>query len=96
MAAQVGAVSNEQEGLLSYLAHVRYGLRLTAYGLTPEQLRATPTASSLSIGGLIKHAASTEESWLATVRREPQQPAHGARPRVRASRRGRGGSPADP
>ena len=73
MAAQVGAISNEQEGLLGFLAHVRYGLRLTAYGLTPEQLRATPSASSLSIGGLIKHAASTEEGWIATVRREPQE-----------------------
>jgi uncharacterized damage-inducible protein DinB len=73
MAAQVGAISNEQEGLLGYLAQARYNLRLTAYGLTPEQLRATPTASSLSVGGLIKHAASTEESWLATVRREPQE-----------------------
>jgi uncharacterized damage-inducible protein DinB len=72
MAAQVGMVNNEQEGLLGYLAHVRYGLRLTAYGLTEEQLRATPSASSLSVGGLIKHAASTEENWLATIRREPQ------------------------
>ena len=72
MAGQVGAVSNEQEGLLGFLAQARYVLRLTAYGLTPEQLRATPSASELSVGGLIKHCASTEESWLATVRREPQ------------------------
>ena len=72
MAAQVGAIANEQEGLLAYLAQMRYGLRLTAYGLTAEQLRATPTASTLSVGGLIKHCASTEEGWLATVRGEPQ------------------------
>ena len=73
MAAQVGAVGNEQEGLLGFLSHVRYGLRLTAYGLSPEQLRATPSASELSVGGLIKHCASTEEGWLATVRLEPQE-----------------------
>jgi uncharacterized damage-inducible protein DinB len=72
MAAQVGAIANEQEGLLGYLSHVRYSLRLAAYGLSPEQLRATPSASELSVGGLIKHCASTEEGWLATVRREPQ------------------------
>jgi uncharacterized damage-inducible protein DinB len=72
MAAQVGAVSNEQEGLLAFLAQARYLLRLTAYGLTPEQLRATPSASELSVGGLIKHCAFTEEQWVKTVRREPQ------------------------
>ena len=72
MAAQVGTVNNEQEGLLGYLAQMRYVIRLTAYGLTEEQLRATPSASPLSVGGLIKHCASTEEGWLATIRREPQ------------------------
>ena len=72
MAAQVGAITNEQEGLLAYLAQARYGLRLTAYGLDAEQLRMSPTASKLTVGGLIKHCASTEEGWIATVRHEPQ------------------------
>ena len=72
MAGQVGPIANEQEGLLAYLAQMRYLLRLTAYGLTEEQLRATPSASELSVGGLIKHCASTEENWISTVRREPQ------------------------
>ena len=72
MAAQVGVITNEQEGLLGFLAQARHLLRLTAYGLTPEQLRAAPSASELSVGGLIKHCASTEEGWLATIRREPQ------------------------
>ena len=72
MPGQVGPISNEQEGLLGFLAQMRYVIRLTAYGLTDEQLRATPSASELSVGGLIKHCASTEEGWLATIRREPQ------------------------
>ena len=72
MAGQVGNITNEREGLLGYLAQMRYAIRLTAYGLSDEQLRATPSASSLSIGGLIKHCASAEEGWLATIRREPQ------------------------
>jgi uncharacterized damage-inducible protein DinB len=72
MAAQVGYVATETEGLLGFLAQARYGLRLTAYGLTPEQLRARSTVSPLTVGGLIKHVASTEEGWLATVRRETQ------------------------
>jgi len=72
MPGQVGPVNNEQEGLLGYLAQMRYVVRLTAYGLSEEQLRATPSASELSVGGIIKHCASTEENWLATIRREPQ------------------------
>ena len=72
MAAQVGVITNEQEGLLGFLAQARHLLRLTAYGLTPEQLRAAPSASELSVGGLIKHCASTEEQWLGTIRKEPQ------------------------
>ncbi|MEU4239015.1 DinB family protein [Actinoplanes sp. NPDC026619] len=71
MPAQVGPVNNEQEGLLGFLAQMRFVIRLTAYGLSEEQLRASPTASELSVGGLIKHSASTEENWLSTIRREP-------------------------
>jgi uncharacterized damage-inducible protein DinB len=73
MPGQVGAIANEREGLLAYLTQMRYVLRLTAYGLSPEQLRAAPTASSLTVGGLIKHCASTEESWIDIVRREPRE-----------------------
>ena len=46
MAGQVGQIAGEQDGLLGYLAQMRYVLRLTAYGLGPEQLRATPTAGT--------------------------------------------------
>jgi uncharacterized damage-inducible protein DinB len=67
MPGQVRPVTDERDGLLSYLAQMRYVLRLTGYGLTPEQLRATPTASPLSVGGLIKHCAATERGWLDTV-----------------------------
>jgi len=41
----------------------RQFLRQTAAGLTDEQARMTPTVSQLSIGGLIKHVAETEQSW---------------------------------
>jgi uncharacterized damage-inducible protein DinB len=73
MPGQVGAIANEREGLLAYLAQMRYVLKLTAYGLSPEQLRAAPTASSLTVGGLVKHCASTEEGWIDIVRREPRE-----------------------
>lgn len=67
MPAVVAPVADEREGLLAYLAQQRLLLRLTAYGLTDDQARATPTASPLSVGGLIKHVAGAERGWLATV-----------------------------
>jgi uncharacterized damage-inducible protein DinB len=63
----VSPVANEREGLLAYLAQQRYVLRVTGYGLTDEQARATPTAGPLSVGGLIKHVATVERGWIDTV-----------------------------
>ena len=54
-------------GARVYLDQMRLVMRLTAYGLTDEQAWATPTASQLSVGGLIKHVASVERSWMNTV-----------------------------
>jgi uncharacterized damage-inducible protein DinB len=36
-------------------------------GLTDEQARLTPTVSSLSLGGLVKHVAATEREWARFV-----------------------------
>ncbi len=55
---------DERDGLLSYLAQQRLVLRIAAHGLTDEQARATPTVSSLSVGGLIKHVGQVERSWI--------------------------------
>lgn len=73
MPGQVGAIANEREGLLAYLAQMRYVVKLTAYGLSPEQVRTASTASQLTVGGLIKHCAVTEEGWIDLVRGEPRQ-----------------------
>lgn len=67
MPANVPPISDERAQLLAYLAHQRYGLRVAAYGLTDEQAREVPTRSALSIGGLIKHVATTERGWIDTV-----------------------------
>ena len=72
MPGQVGPVATEREGLLAYLAQMRYVLRLTAYGLTEKQLRTTSTASELTVGWLIKHCASTEDGWLDVVLQQPK------------------------
>ena len=67
MAGSVPPVADEREGLMAYLEQQRHVLRVAAYGLTDEQVRATPTASSLSVGGLIKHCASVERAWMDNV-----------------------------
>jgi hypothetical protein len=71
MPGTVAPVADEREGLLAYLAQQRLVLRLTAYGLTDEQARATPTVSALSVGGLIKHVAATEQYWIDLVMDRP-------------------------
>jgi uncharacterized damage-inducible protein DinB len=64
MPGNVPAVEGERANLLAYLEQQRAGIRLTAFGLTEEQARATPTSSTLSVGGLIKHVTDTERSWM--------------------------------
>jgi len=56
--------TTEQTDLLTTLANHRRFLRFTVQGLTDDQARETPTASALSLGGLIKHVRDVEESWL--------------------------------
>ena len=59
--------ANETDQLLGYLGHQRYVVTLAAYGLSDEEARATPSASSLSVGGLIKHLAAVERFWAGVV-----------------------------
>ena len=67
MPGNVPPVADEREGLLAYLAQQRSVIRIAAYGLTDEQARATPSASALSVGGLIKHVAAVERHWIDLV-----------------------------
>jgi Protein of unknown function (DUF664) len=57
-------VADERDGLLTFLAQQRGALRAAVLGLTDEQARLTPTAGTLSLGGLIKHCARTERRWV--------------------------------
>jgi uncharacterized damage-inducible protein DinB len=73
MPGQVPPIADEREGLLAYLAQQRDALRIAAYGLTDEQARATPSASALSVGGLIKHVATVERGWIDMVLQRDQK-----------------------
>jgi uncharacterized damage-inducible protein DinB len=68
MPGQVRPVTDERSGLLAFLAQQRLVLRIAAYGLTEDQLRAAPTASSLTVGGLIKHCIDVERGWIDRVK----------------------------
>jgi uncharacterized damage-inducible protein DinB len=64
-------VTDERELLLAYLNQQRDGIRYAAFGLTDEQARLAPTASTLTIGGLVKHVTATERSWMDVVLQRP-------------------------
>jgi len=67
MPGMPGPVADEREGLLAFLAQQRQLLRNASFGLTDEQARATPSASELSVGGLIKHISAMERAWVDTM-----------------------------
>src|SRR5258708_34168440 len=56
--------AGERADLLQSLARQRHFLRYTTRGLTDEQAAQQTTASELSLGGLIKHVALTEQQWM--------------------------------
>ena len=65
MPGTVRPVTDERDGLLAYLAQQRDALRFAVHGLTDEQARAKPIASSaITLGGLVKHAAFVERGWI--------------------------------
>jgi uncharacterized damage-inducible protein DinB len=70
-AALTGSATGERADILETLRTHRYFLRHTVDGLTEEQARLTPTASALSLGGLIKHVAATESGWVDFIERGP-------------------------
>lgn len=62
------SVTTESDALFSYLEQQCTQLKLTALGLIDEQARSTPTASPLSISGLVAHAAQVLNGWLQQVK----------------------------
>ena len=56
--------TGERADLLETLAKHRYFLRFTVRDLTDEQAARRTTASQLCLGGLVKHVAATEQSWM--------------------------------
>ena len=72
MPGQAPPSTDERALLLGYVAQQRDGARNAAFGLTDEQARLTPLPSSLSIGGILKHLAETEQGWMDLVLQRDQ------------------------
>ena len=78
MPGQPPPLTDEKAQLLAFIDQQRDGVRNAAYGLTDDQARLTPSASSLSVGGLVKHAIDMERGWIDLVlqRQREASPSH--------------------
>src|SRR5687768_8599206 len=61
------ATADERSTLEQFLDFQRATLLWKADGLTDEQLAMTTAASTLTLGGLLKHAALVEDHWFSVM-----------------------------
>lgn len=79
MPALAAPVTDERDALREFVTYHQSAYFAVAYGLTDEQARSTPSASALSIGGLIKHATGVQRTWMQRVTAAPEVPPRDAR-----------------
>ncbi|MFF5305692.1 DinB family protein [Streptomyces sp. NPDC013161] len=65
------AQGDERGSLLTFIEDQRGGIRRALLGLTEEQAASKPSASGLSLSGLLKHVADVEQGWIARAKQEP-------------------------
>src|SRR3954447_5450765 len=63
MTSTESTLTGERADLVQTLDRHRGFLRYTVRGLTDEQATQRTTASELTLAGLLKHVAHTEEKW---------------------------------
>lgn len=64
---------DERGALLAFLEAQRGGIRRAVLGLTDEQAARKPSASELSLSGLVKHVAEVELGWLRKAQQRPSE-----------------------
>ncbi|MER7665502.1 MULTISPECIES: DinB family protein [unclassified Streptomyces] len=69
------ARGDERGALLSFVEAQRGAIRRSVLGLTEEQAASRPTASELTLSGLLKHAAEMELNWLRMAQERPNEKA---------------------
>ena len=74
MAFHVPPVANETDAIAAFLGQSQDAFRALLHGLSPRQASLAPSASSLSVGGLVKHVTGVQRSWLASATAAPELP----------------------
>jgi predicted enzyme related to lactoylglutathione lyase/uncharacterized damage-inducible protein DinB len=74
MALHVPPGANETDAIAAFLAQSQDAFRALLHGLTPRQAAISPSASSLSLGGLVRHATDVQRSWLDQAEAAPGLP----------------------
>ncbi|MFE9253888.1 DinB family protein [Streptomyces sp. NPDC006879] len=67
------APGDERGALLAFVEAQRGALRRSVRGLDEEQAASRPSASELSLSGLLKHVAEVELSWLRLAQQRPNE-----------------------
>jgi uncharacterized damage-inducible protein DinB len=67
------AQGDERGAFLNFVEAQRAALRRAVLGLTEEQAASRPSASELSLSGLIKHVAEVELNWLRLAQQRPNE-----------------------
>ncbi|MCX4665427.1 DinB family protein [Streptomyces sp. NBC_01381] len=62
------APGDERGALLAFLDAERGGIRRALIGLSDERAATKPSASELSLSGLLKHVAEVEEVWISRAK----------------------------
>ncbi|WP_406303626.1 DinB family protein [Streptomyces sp. NBC_00885] len=68
------AHGDERGALLAFVEAQRGAIRRSVLGLTEEQAASRPSASELSLSGLLKHVAETELGWLRRAQQRTNEP----------------------
>ncbi len=64
MPFQAPPTTDERDNLATFIAQQQDAFRASVFGLTDDQAGLTPTASSMCVGVLVKHAAQVQTGWL--------------------------------
>lgn len=67
------AHGDERGALLAFVEAQRGAVRRSVLGLTEEQAASRPSASELSLSGLLKHVAECELNWLRMAQQRPNE-----------------------
>jgi hypothetical protein len=74
MSGHAAMSTDERELLANYVQQQHDAFRGAALGLTDEQAGRRIPSSALSVGGLVKHAASVQVGWRLMLEAAPEPP----------------------